>query len=251
MQSKIAEELRLRYLPIATIFTEEKPDHALQFGEGARGCVVTMLTAAAKGQTAVFDRQTTGCPGGLAGLCFGGAGYDTFRGGFEYFLSAGRGQGYPEGEGYKKTPELAREAIAGLRLDDLPQTYRVFRPLNQVDPDRETPALVTFYANPDQLSALVVLANYGRPRNDNVVIPFAAGCQTMCLLPYQESLSETPRAVVGIVDISARPRLPADMLAFTVPWRMFHEMEDNIPGSFLERKAWLQLRNRLPSNEPV
>ncbi len=246
MNSRIAEELHLQYQPVATIFTDTRPANARQFNEGERSCVIAMLTAAANGETAVFDRKTVGCTGGLGGLCFGSA-YDTFRGGFEYFLSTGRGEGYPEGEGYKKTPELVVETMARQTFDVLPQTYRVFRPLSQVEPGDETPALVTFYVNPDQLSALVVLANYGRVGNDNVIIPFGAGCQTMCLLPYQESLKEKPRAVVGIVDISARPRVPENVLAFTVPFGMFRQMEADIPGSFLGRKAWRQVKPRLPN----
>jgi len=54
-------------------------------------------------------------------------------GGMEYFLSTGRGEGYPEGEGYRKTPELAACFLSNLPIVDLPYTYRVFKPLEQVD----------------------------------------------------------------------------------------------------------------------
>ena len=82
MQSRIARELKLRYQPVATTFTDDKPEHAQQFEPGTRGCVISMLSAAAiEGKTAVFDRQTTGCPGGIAGLCFGGEGFRGMRGG--------------------------------------------------------------------------------------------------------------------------------------------------------------------------
>ncbi len=248
MESVVARELKLRYQPVATMFTDEKPEGAVQFKEGARSCVIAMLTAAGKGKTAVFDRDTIGCRGGSVGLCFGNE-FGKFRGGFEYFLSTGRGEGYPEGEGYKKSPELVSTFLDALDMVDLPYTYRVFTPLSKVDLDTAKPDLVTFYANPDQLSALVVLANYGRAGNDNVIIPFGAGCHTICLIPYQESQKELPRAVVGITDISARPRVDWDILSFTVPFRMFEEMEGNVRGSFLDRKAWKKVVQRIP--DPV
>ena len=131
MESVVARELKLRYQPVATMFTDEKPEGAVQFKEGARSCVIAMLTAAGKGKTVVFDRNTIGCRGGSIGLCFGNE-FSKFRGGFEYFLSTGRGEGYPEGEGYKKSPELVSTFLDALDMVDLPYTYRVFTPLSKV-----------------------------------------------------------------------------------------------------------------------
>ena len=245
MDSIIAKELKLRYQPIATLFTDERPEDALQFKEGERGCVIAMLTAAGEGKTVVFDRLSTGCRGGVAGLCFGST-FDQFPGGFEYFLSTGRGEGYPEGEGYKQTPELAKRFAESINTVDLPFAYRVFMPLAKVNLERSTPDLVTFYANPDQLSALVVLANYGRVDNESVAIPFGAGCHSICLLPYHQAKKELPRAIVGIIDISARPKVDPDILSFTVPFKMFQEMEGNVRGSFLDRKDWKKVSARIP-----
>lgn len=89
-----------------------------------------------------------------------------------------------------------------LPFTDVPYEYVVFKPLSDVDMEKEEPKIIVFYANPDQLSALVVLANYGRTGNDNAVIPFAAGCQSCCLLPLNEAAKEQPQAVVGMLDIS-------------------------------------------------
>ncbi|WP_281253676.1 DUF169 domain-containing protein [Sporomusa silvacetica] len=68
MQSEIAQRLKLRYSPVAILFTNEKPQGALEFKEGRWGCVAAMLTAAAKGRRAVFSRTTFGCEGGGVGL---------------------------------------------------------------------------------------------------------------------------------------------------------------------------------------
>ncbi len=93
------------------------------------------------------------------------------------------------------------------------------------------------FVNPDQLSALTVLANYARGDNENAIIPYAAGCQTIGIYPYREAASARPRAVVGLTDLSARLYVRKQMgdphlLTFTVPFALFEEMERSVPGSF-------------------
>jgi len=243
MHSIIADELRLRLLPVAVIFTDQRPEGALQFAEGERGCLVPRLVQAAEGQAAVFDAQTVPCRGGLVGLEFTATYGDPEA--HAYFLSVGGGPSGRAGEGYKKTPELVREAMRGQPNIKAPGTYRIFKPLSQVDADQETPRLVVFLANPDQISALTVLANYGRPTNDNVIVRFVSGCGSFCLLPDQLNQQEPLRALLGMTDISARPHVPADILSFTVPWPMFLEMEGNVRGSFLDRADWQKIKTRL------
>lgn len=244
MKSVLAEELKLRFSPIAIILSNEKPEGALQFTEGRWGCVIAMLSAAAKGRVAVMSRKTVGCQGEAIGLGFCKS--IDMPGGIEYFLSCGRGEGYPEGECYVKTPELAKMFVDQLPVRDIPYEYVIFKPLEMVDPEKETPELVSFYCNPDQLSAMVVLANYDRPNPNNVIIPFGAGCHSIFLYPYNEAQKEHPKAVVGLIDITARPMVDADVLAFTVPFKMFQEMESNVAGSFLEKKDWKKVRERIP-----
>lgn len=246
MHSAIADELKLRYRPVALLFSDEKPEGALQFKEGTWGCVVAMFTAAARGKTAVFSAETCGCAGGKIGLGFTDK-YDHVPGGIEHFLSTGRGEGYPEGEAYIKSPELAHEFVEQLPRTCIPARYVVVKPLDDVDQTHDRPQLVVFFAEPDQLSALIVLANYGRAGGQNVIIPFGAGCHTVCIIPYAQSQSESPKAVVGVTDISARPMVDPDILSFTVPFAMFEEMEANVPGSFLEKESWKKVRARIPS----
>jgi hypothetical protein len=246
MESSIARELGLKHSPMAIIFSNEKPQGAVQFKENKWGCVVTMINVIVRGKTAVFDRKTYGCLGGGIGLGFGDC-YQDFEGGIEYFLSTGRGEGYREGECYFKTPEIARAFIDRLPIVDIPFEYVIFKSLENVIPEKETPQLIVFLANPDQLSALVVLAGFGRKGGDNVIIPFAAGCHTICLIPYHESKKKRPRAVVGITDISARPHIDRDLLSFTVPFKMFQEMEADVPKSFLKKNAWKKVVNRIKS----
>lgn len=257
VKSKIAEAIGMSYFPVAVIWTDDKPEGAIQFKEGARACVVAMLVAAAKGKTAVFDRKTFGCPGGGTGLGFGNQ-YVHFPGGIEYFLSTGnkefcrteagkniaRSMPHLEhGERYFKSPEIAAKFVESLPFRDVPAEYVVLKPIEQVA-GNEKPKVVVFLVKPDELSALVVLANYGRGANYNVIAPMGAGCHTFGLFPYSEDEKETPRAVIGMFDISARTIVDKNILSFSVPFKMFEEMEGNVEGSFLEQEPWLKVRER-------
>ena len=268
MKSKIAEALKLKYPPIAILWDDEKPAKAQQFRQGKWGCVMWLLASAARGKTAVFDKDTYGCWGGGVGLGFGNQ-YLKFPGGIEcfcHFLSTGNAhsdkgkavagqienfvtkdflEDFLQGERYLKSPELVERFVNAMPIMDVPSKYVIFQPLDAVAEDSAPPEIIVFLAPPDQLSALVILANFGRQSNDNVIIPYAAGCQTIGIFPYQEARSERQRAVVGLTDISAREnirrQLDRDLLSFAVPWKMFQEMEENVAGSFLERRTWKAL----------
>jgi uncharacterized protein (DUF169 family) len=267
MKSKIADAVGLKQQPVALLWTNEKPEGALQFKEGKWGCVMWNLANAAKGKTAAFDRKTYGCLGGGVGLGFGNK-YLEWPGGIEcfyYFLSTGNEQWergkelaqkvepylrkesfehFVHGEGYVKTPELVKKFIEQLPIMDIPAEYVVFKPLSDLDPDQEQPQVVIMFADPDQLSALVVLANYDRESRESVIIPHGAGCHTIGIFPYREARREPQRAVVGLTDLSARVsiarQLGRNLMTFSVPWKMFLEMESNVEGSFLQRRTWAE-----------
>jgi len=176
LENRIARELQIKYEPVAVIFTNELPPDALQFKEGKWGCVIAMLTAAAKG----FVDQ--------------------------------------------------------LPVTDIPYTYVVFKPLSLADPDKEILQLVIFYVNADQLTALVVLANYDDPDSSSVYIPQASGRQSTCLIPFHESQQERPRAVVGLMDVSARPYVDPGILApnkFIQPSAVFNDYFSQARSVFL------------------
>jgi hypothetical protein len=256
--------------PVAILLSDDAPAGAARFQEGKWGCVMMMFaTVATQGRCAAFDRKTYGCWGGGVGLGFGNT-YLTFPGGeecFARFLSSGnagsqrgeevaatlpQGRGFAdrflEGERYIGSPELARSFLTQLPMREVPTRFVVFRPLAEVEPERDTPVTVVFPVNAHQLSALVVLANAGRDGNENVSIPFAASCQTIGILPMREAESVRPRAVVGHTDISARgyvqKSLGQDTLTFAAPWALFREMEGLVDESFLRLPAWQVLAGR-------
>ncbi len=266
MDSAIARALETRYEPVALLFSDELPPGAMQFAEARWGCVMwLLLAAAANGKPAAADRTTFGCLGGGTGLGFGNQ-YENWPGGsecFYRFLSTGNGpqaegasapgmrrgasSDFELGERYVRTPEAVEEFVDALPMIDVPTRYVVLKPLSQVG-DQERPEVVIFLVDPDRLSALVVLANYGREGNENVIVPWGAGCQTIGILAYREARSAKPRAVIGLTDLSARKylakQLGHDLMTFAAPFAMFQEMEANVPGSFLERDTWRELMGR-------
>ncbi len=268
MESKISQALGLKYEPVAILWTDERPEAAMEFSKGKWGCVMWHFANAAKGKVAVFSKETYGCCGGGVGLGFGNA-YLEFPGGLECFYnfisignkgselgrkiaegmkSAGLKEfvdDYLEGERYQKTPGHVKEFVDQLPMMEVPTRYVVFKPLKMVDPEKERPRVVVFLADPNQVSALTILANYGRDCFENVIVPWAAGCMQIGILAYRECKSNPQRAVLGLTDISARlntkPMLGTSYMTFAVPFEMFLEMEGNVEGSFLERPTWRKL----------
>jgi hypothetical protein len=228
-----------------------------------------LATHAAKGKPAACGIKTFGCPGGGVGLGFGNQ-YVNFPGGvpgFCHFLSSGNASreggrelaetikpfvtsdtfdNFLEGERYLKGPEQVSAFIDNLPIRDMPGSFAVFRPLDDVEGGNDVPEVIIFFVNPDQFSALVVLANYGRTNNETVIMPFAAGCQAIGIYPWREAQSDAPRAVAGLTDLSARVHVrrrlgESNLMTFAVPLSLFKEMEDNVEGSFLQRPTWKSL----------
>lgn len=269
MESRIAAAIGMEFQPVALIWADAKPEGAMEFVPGKWGCVMFLLASAAKGKVAAASRETFGCLGGGTGLGFGNQ-YKNFPGGEECFcrfLSSGNAGTQPgeaigrqmatagagamaedflHGERYLKTPELTAKFVECLPLTDISTKYVVFKPLSDVDLERDNVQSVTLLVNPDQFSALVVLANYGRGHNENVILPFGAGCQVIGIYTYREKGKENPRAVAGLTDLSARKavrrKLGRDVLSLSVTREMFLEMEGNVEGSFLQRPTWQSLR---------
>ena len=250
MESRLVEAIALKLSPVAVILTDEKPEAALQFKEGGWGCVAATMLAVSKGKTAVFDRQSYGCPGGGVGLGFGNT-YEQRCFAIDKLLSTGdpeaakqyrSGSHMAEGERFMKSPELVRQWLSRLPITEVPTEYVVMKPLDLIS-ETDPPELVVFLVNPDQLSALIVITDFSRGRGEAAIAPYGGSCQSV-LYGYAEAKRDVPRGVLGFFDIAQRHRVPRDILSYTVPWKLFLQMEADVEDSFLELGDWKELRQR-------
>ncbi len=100
---------------------------------------------------------------------------------------------------------------------------------------------ISFFVNPDQLSTLMLGAEYNKSTKGTpaVIAPFGSGC--MLLVTLFNDLN-TSQAIIGATDIAARQFLPSDLLAFTVTKPMFRQLCNLDERSFLYKQFWKDLR---------
>ena len=228
-------------LPIAFYYTDEEGcgEMAKPPSGDTHRCVIADLSKAQKGQSVCFDANSIGCGGGKRYLGFA----EEIMPNFEYFLSYGI-PGKVEGERYKKTPELVREAMRHMPQFKAPARFIVFKRWDTLQ-EPENPEVVVFFSPPDVLSGLFTLANFDEAEPNAVFAPFCAGCGSIVQYPYLEKDSERPRGVLGMFDVSARPFVPKEVLTFAVPMNKFVRMIENMEESFLITASWRKVNKRL------
>ncbi len=141
-------------------------------------------------------------------------------------------------EGLKASPELMEKWIDSSRPYKAAHAHILIGPLKESQ--WEYIKSVTFFVNPDQLSTLLVGAQYHSSPQDPppVIAPFGSGC--MGLLPF-ENLN-IPQASIGATDIAMRRHLPANILAFTVTRLMFKQLCSLDESSFLYKQFLKDLK---------
>lgn len=251
MKLNTCEMLDLAYRPVGVWFQDEKPEGAFEPDVTKRTCVVSLLLAAAKGRVVAVCDETCSCPGGAVGLGFGNA-YERRKTLTHFMLANGVDEpGFPEGgelpphmvngERFFDCADTALRLMQNMQLRDADRRYVVFRPLDTWEGD--DPQLVWLLANPDQISAFIMMCSYRNARVVNVVAPFGAGCQSI-VLAKQQLDAEDPQAMMGMFDVSQRYRLPKDLLSLTFPFAMFKRLDDDMPYGCLTTHSWERLAGR-------
>jgi hypothetical protein len=226
-------------LPIAFFYTDQAREEDLKETINLDRCLIGNLKRVQDGYSFVYDAHSPGCSGGKRYSGFS----KSLRPKFEYFLSCGI-PGELEGERYKKSPQLVVEYLKTHPPFEAPGKHLVFKRLDKLAVE-EKPLAVIFFATPDVLSGLFTLANYDRADPYGVICPMGSGCSSIINYPYEEALTENPRCILGMFDVSARPCVSETRLTFSVPKQRFEQMVLNMDESFLITKSWDLVRKRL------
>lgn len=195
---------------------------------GKRACIFAFYRQWLQGKTLHITKEISGCRG---------AGHWVFnkvtwsREDFVKFLA--------DDEGLKASHALMNKWL------DYNQPYRQEYPNILIGPLREDQytylKTITFFVNPDQLSALMLGAQYNSAPSDppSVIAPFGSGC--MELVPLFQDFN-IPQAIIGATDIAMRQYLPPNILALTVTKPMFKQLCALDEQSFLYKPFWKRLR---------
>ncbi len=226
-------------LPIIFYYTYEAGSAERVPPSAGHRCLFADLARVRAGQSLCFDAESIGCFGGKR---YTGLSPATMPN-FEYFLSCGI-PGKLEGERYKKTPALVQEWIGQVPQLRAPAPFLVFKRWDRLE-ETDQPEVAIFFARSDVLSGLFTLANFDVAQPNGVFAPFGAGCASIIQYPYLEKDSESPRGVLGLFDVSARPFVSADTLTFAIPMNKLQRMMDDMDESFLITESWQRVRKRI------
>jgi hypothetical protein len=195
---------------------------------GEHTCIFMFYEEWLKGKTLRITKDNFGCGGAGHWLCGVMA---RPREEFVKFLV--------DEEGLKSSRDLMNQWL------DHHRAFRQEHPNILIGPLRQDQytylKTITFYVRPDQLSVLMLGAQYNSAPGDPpaVIAPFGSGC--MELVPLFEDLN-IPQAMIGATDIAMRQCLPPDILAFTVTKPLFKQLCELNEGSFLYKPFWNNLR---------
>lgn len=190
-------------------------------------CIFSFYKNWSKGETLHLTKEHYGCGG--AGHWMWGIETRSRRDFIKFLV---------DDEGLKASHELMEKWI------DSTKPYQATYPDILIGPLREDQweyiKTITFYVNPDQLSALMIGAQFNSAPDDPppVIAPFGSGC--MELQPFKDL--SIPQAAIGATDIAMRQHLPSDVLAFTVTKPMFKQLCALDERSFLYKPFLQNLR---------
>jgi hypothetical protein len=192
-----------------------------------RDCVYSFFNYWLDGKTLHITRDRYGCGG--AGHWMWGIQLRSRREFIEFLV---------DDEGLKASHELMEKWI------DASKPYKAEHPHLFLGPLKEDAwpyvKTLTFLVNPDQLSALMIGAQYQSAPGDPppVIAPFGSGCSQF--QPFKDL--DIAQASIGATDIAMRQHIPPDMLTLTVTRRMFQQLCGLDEQSFLYKPFLQRLR---------
>ena len=222
---QLSETISYKYPALGWYFSSENIENSFVFKKDEWVCMCMYLKMMTKSRKRMqfsedFGNACTG-PAEYCGLCE---------------LTDDDGQFISETDRVKKNRKLARQYYQeSLKSIHSPkEKYLYVEPIDVIDNNR-TIEVINLFPDLKGLASLVVLSNYDRENNfDNIITPFASGCQSLFSTPYNEQFQKKPKSVIGLMDPQARLFIPEDMVSFSLPSNRFIEMSNNVKGSFLD-----------------
>jgi len=215
----LLEKTGIRY-PLLGFYDTPDPEPFQPYLKSST-CLFAYFKKFTNGKSIILTRENYGCGGAGKWLCDVQTRSDQ-----EYveFLA--------DDEGLKASHELMRKWLKHSQPYHQEHGYLVFGPLKESA--YEYLKTVSFLINPDQLSMLMIGAQYYSSPDDPppVISPFGSGC--MQLVSLFEDFS-VPQAIIGGTDMAMRRYLPADIMIFTVTRPMFELLCQLDSQSYLER----------------
>lgn len=224
---KLSETVSFNYPAIGWYYAAERIEPSFAFKSNRWVCMFMHLKMVLnKGRRIRFSKDH-------GNACVGTAEYFGFK-----KLTGKDGRFIADKERFKKSRKLARnyyqESLK--RIPSPKAEYLYLEKIDTIEQDREI-EVINLFPDVTGLASLTVLSNYDREQNmDNVLTPFASGCQSVFTIPYHEKFQQSPKSVIGLMDPLVRQFIPENMLAFSVPANRFVEMAENVESSFLDRK---------------
>lgn len=223
-------------LPIACYYADTL--HDIDFPEAPKPnkhgltCIFSQLAPVRTGKPRAFNQENLGCWGAKGLLGFISAEADEQA--IDFIVNVER---------YKKTPEHVRAMFENNPPVKARGKYIIFKRFDFLS-ENDNPEVVFFFCNPDVLSGLHGLANYDVMDSLGVTVPFCSGCESIIGLSMKAFFADSQRAVIGLLDPSARSCVKPNFLSFSVPWPMFEKMVGNMDNCFLNTYIWEKIQKR-------
>lgn len=192
-----------------------------------------------KGGTAYFDKYHYGCIGASYYL-----GCDPGAAQASAFATSTGYPGVIEGEHIWNSPDTVIVYYSAVDVLDAPAQFLVVKRLEDLNVNEE-PLVLAFIEEPDVIDGIAGLLAYCLGRYDAVISPVGSGCSSLITFPMKEAASVSPRAVLGMFDVTARPDVDAEGLSFALPAQLFPSLIKNMNTSFLRGNSWEKIRARI------
>lgn len=208
-------------------FSSAAPEDAIKLPTDIWTCMFKYIDDVAKGYKICFSKSSVGCAGASCYFGFSQPGENA-------------GEFLASKEKFKENIAYGNEFYRQIKAEVPRKNYLILSNIEQIE-DGICIEVVNYWVNPLSLCGLVTLSNFDSPKNNNVNIPFASGCQSMWTIPYKEKGKKHPKATLGALDPAMRKYIASDTILFSVPANRFHKMAENIKSSFACESNWSDL----------